>query len=363
MNIGVLGCSTIRGHSQMVSRECALALSLLRLPLAARNLLVWLPPKPKILPKRCQVPSSKSFGVSLCKLPRNKIVHRLTGSRFYILSLLFVGLLVPYDEPRLLGGDDASASPFVIAASNAGLTGFDDFLNVVILVSVMSIGNSGVYGGSRTLTALAEQGYAPRFFAYVDRAGRPLFSTLTIIAFGFLGYMNLAATGEEIFNWLLSLSGLAALFTWGSICLAHIRFRRAWAHHGHTPDEIPFRAIGGVWGSWLGLSLVILVLIAQVTNAALLTCAWLTAEQFYIAVWPIGGGTNDAYGFFLSYLALPVVIVFWIAGFLWKRQGWLRTAQIDVDTGRRPVDWPAINAHKAYIASRPFYVRIFHILF
>lgn len=67
-----------------------------------------------------------------------------------------------------------------------------------------------------------------------------------------------------MFDWLLALSGLAALFTWGSICLAHIRFRSAWALNGHTLDEIPFRAIGGVYGSWIGLGLVVLVLVAQV---------------------------------------------------------------------------------------------------
>jgi amino acid transporter len=39
----------------------------------------------------------------------------------------------------------------VIAAQDAGLTGYDSFMNFIILVSVVSIGNSGVYGGSRTL--------------------------------------------------------------------------------------------------------------------------------------------------------------------------------------------------------------------
>lgn len=41
---------------------------------------------------------------------------------FYILSLFFVGLLVPWDDERLLGSGliDVSASPFVIAAVNAG---------------------------------------------------------------------------------------------------------------------------------------------------------------------------------------------------------------------------------------------------
>ncbi len=137
-------------------------------------------------------------------------------------------------------------------------------MNVIILVSVVSIGVSGVYGGSRTLTALAQQGYAPKIFTYVDRSGRPLASVGVCIACGLLAYINLNDTGATIFGWLIALSGLAALFTWGSICYAHIRFRSAWAHHGHTVDEIPFTAVGGVYGSWLGLFLIAVVLVAQV---------------------------------------------------------------------------------------------------
>jgi len=90
-------------------------------------------------------------------------------------------------------------------------------MNVVILVSVVSIGVSCVYGGSRTLTALAQQGYAPRIFAYIDRSGRPLWSVVINLAFGALAYVILASTGGVVFDWLLALSGLAALFTWGSI--------------------------------------------------------------------------------------------------------------------------------------------------
>jgi yeast amino acid transporter len=259
---------------------------------------------------------------------------------FYVLSLFFIGLLVPYDDPRLLGSGliDVTASPFVIVAANAGLKGFDSFLNVVIMISVVSIGMSGVYGGSRTLTALAEQGYAPKIFAYIDRAGRPLPSTALIIAFGLLAYLNLAAAGPIIFDWLLALSGLAALFTWGSICLCHIRFRNAWKYHGHTLDELPFKAIGGVYGSYMGLSIIVLVLIAQ----------------FYIACDPIGGGSSAARveSFFKSYLALPVVLMFWAAGYFWKRTGWLKVSQIDIDTGRREHDWEKINKEREILATK-----------
>lgn len=140
---------------------------------------------------------------------------------FYILGLFFVGLMVPYDHEGLFGNTDllfdVSASPFVIAANEAGLQGFGHFMNVVILISVLSIANSCVYGGSRCLTALAEQGYAPGFFTYVDRAGRPLLSTIFILAFGPIAYVSLSTSVGDVFDWLLALSGLAALFTWGSV--------------------------------------------------------------------------------------------------------------------------------------------------
>ncbi|KAL3960424.1 hypothetical protein ACCO45_005541 [Purpureocillium lilacinum] len=255
---------------------------------------------------------------------------------FYILGLFFVGLLIDSNDPALLSESayaDVKASPFVLVGKYAGLKGFDHFMNLVILVSVLSIGVSGVYGGSRTLTALAQEGYAPKLFTYIDKSGRPLPSVLVIIVFGLLAFVNLNAQGPVVFDWLLALSGLAALFTWGSICLAHIRFRNAWKYHGHTLDEIPFKAIGGVYGSWLGLILCVL------------------------------SGMGTVEGFFKQYLAFPVVIFFWICGYLWKRTGWLRTAQMDVDTGRRELDWDEIRAYREKLAAMPAWKRILHHTF
>ena len=59
-----------------------------------------------------------------------------------------------------------------------------------------------------------------------------------------------------------------------------IRFRRAWQVQGHSVEELPFRALGGVYGSWFGVILVVLVLIAQfyiVCNSLTsFTFLWLT---------------------------------------------------------------------------------------
>jgi len=275
---------------------------------------------------------------------------------FYILSLTFVGLLIDHDDPRLLGSGyiDVTASPFVIVAERAGIIGFAHFTNVVIMLSVVSIGLSGVYGGSRTLCALAEQGYAPSFFSYIDRAGRPLWATIFVIAWSPLAFMTLSTGGTIAFDWLMSLSGLAALFTWGSICFAHIRFRNAWKYHGHTVDEIPFTAIFGVTGSWIGLGLVVVVLIAQVSFVMnfshIRSVTNMSFLQFYTAVYPL-----KAEEFFKSYLAFFVVLIFYIIGWAWKRSAWKTLAQIDVDSGRREVDWEMVNAQRAAYAKYPMW--------
>lgn len=69
---------------------------------------------------------------------------------------------------------------------------------------------------------------APKFLAYIDAKGRPVSVIVLQLLLGCLAFVNLAENGGTIFNWLLALSGLSILFIYGSIALAHIRFRAAW---------------------------------------------------------------------------------------------------------------------------------------
>jgi amino acid transporter len=184
-----------------------------------------------------------------------------------MISLTIVGCLVPYTDPGLIGSSssDANASPFVIAVRNAGISVVPSIMNVVILIAVLSVGNSSIYGSSRTIAALADRGQAPKILGYIDRSGRPLVAILFSSAFGFISYI--VAAGDDVrgkaFTWMLAISGLAAIFNWTSICLCHIRFRKAWKVQGHTLDELAFKSQATVYGSYVGVIFNILILIAQ----------------------------------------------------------------------------------------------------
>jgi amino acid transporter len=102
----------------------------------------------------------------------------------------------------------------------------------------------------------------------------------------------------------------------------------------------------GTIGSWIGLALNILCLIAQ----------------FYVALFPIGG-TPDAQAFFESYLAAPIVILFFVGYKVYYRQ-WsigVKINEIDVDEGRREVDFVAfrqeLDDERAEKATWPWWKR------
>lgn len=189
----------------------------------------------------------------------------------------------------------------------------------------------------------------PKIGAKVDKHGRPYVALIVALLFGLLAYINEAPQGGQIFNWLLSLSGLSNFFTWGSICFAHIQFRRAWKMNGRSTDELPFAAMFGTIGSWIGLALNILCLIAT----------------FYVDLFPIGG-SPDAELFFQGYLGFPIVFLFYF-GYKIVRKDWgflVDLSIIDVDAGRRELNLKdEMDAERAAYKALPWYKKIYAFWF
>lgn len=129
----------------------------------------------------------------------------------YILNIFILGLILPSDDDRLLNskGANTKASPFVLAIQEAGIKGLPSVFNAVITIAVISVANTATYGSTRTIQALALRGMAPKWMAYVDKKGRPLFVIIMQISFGLLAFINESDVGPKVFNWLLALSGLS----------------------------------------------------------------------------------------------------------------------------------------------------------
>ncbi|OAP57211.1 hypothetical protein AYL99_07949 [Fonsecaea erecta] len=247
---------------------------------------------------------------------------------FYLINLFLIGLIVPENSPLYNGpGAESRHSPFVIAIELAGIKALPSIFNAMILISVMSVANSCTFASTRTFQALAQHGMGPKLFAYVDKKGRPLVVTLLQLLFGCLAFLNLDKNGGgNVFNWLLALSGLSSFFIFGSIAVAHIRFRAAWKYQGHSVDELPFKAAFGIWGSYVCAVLNLVCLIAQ----------------FYVALYPVGGPYLNATIFFQDYLAGPFIAVLYVGWKVWSwfkvkehRPLYVKIKDIDIYSGMR----------------------------
>ncbi|KAL3419496.1 amino acid permease [Phlyctema vagabunda] len=249
---------------------------------------------------------------------------------FYVLSLFIMGLIVPSDNENLLNASGANSkySPFVVAIRLAQIKVLPSIFNAIITISVISVANSCAYGSTRTMQALAERGMAPKFLAYVDSKGRPIWGIAVQFAFGLLAYIGCAGNQSTIFAWLLALSGLSNFFIWSMINMAHIRFRSGWAAQGHSKAELPYQAGFGVYGSYYGFIMNCLCMIAT----------------FYVSLFPVGG-SPDPEVFFQSYLAAPLTIALYLGWKIWTHFShrdplsfYIRANQMDVNSGMRALD-------------------------
>ena len=291
----------------------------------------------KVLPKACQ-----------------QIVVRILI--FYILSLFLITLVVPYDHPRLQSGSgsayDPSRSPFVIAMDIGKIKVLPHIINAVIILSTLSVSNAAVFASSRTLLSLAEQGFAPKLFCYVDRAGRPLPAVILTLLFSFISFLIYSADQSTVFSWLVGLSGLAMIFAWGSISLCHIRFRKAWIKQGNSIAELPWASPFGVTGSYIGLAVSILVV----------------AANFYSSAFPIGEGDlssdDRAYHFFEKMISLAVIIVFFVGYKLYHRTRIVSLDDMDLHTGRREaVPLEVLEQERAEKRARPLFKKLLGLVF
>ncbi|QLQ78755.1 hypothetical protein HG537_0B01040 [Torulaspora globosa] len=248
----------------------------------------------------------------------NKVVFRI--AMFYIMSLFFVGLLVPYNDPRLASTSAVIASsPFVISIQNAGTKVLPHIFNAVVMITIISAANSNVYVGSRVLYSLALSGNAPKQFAYVTKHGVPYLGVIATMLLGLLAFLVVNNNANVAFNWLINISTLAGLCAWLFISLSHIRFMQALKYRGISRNDLPFKAKLMPWGAYYAAFFVTIIIFIQ------------GFQSF--------SPTFNVSGFFTAYISLIILAIIFIGCQLYYRCRFLtKIEELDIDSDRREIE-------------------------
>jgi GABA permease len=164
---------------------------------------------------------------------------------FYVLSILLIVLIVPWNSTKL--GD----SPFIAALDRVGIPGAADVMNAIVLTAVLSCLNSGLYTGSRMLFALARRGDAPKGLLDTNRRGVPVKAILLTTSVGFLSTILAYLSPDKVFLFLVNSSGAIALFVYLLIAVAQLRMRRRLERE--APERLTLKMWGYPWLTWLSI--------------------------------------------------------------------------------------------------------------
>jgi lysine-specific permease len=118
-----------------------------------------------------------------------------------------------------------------------------------------------------------------------------------------------------VYQWLISISGVAGLIAWLNIAVCHFQFRRAYVLQGFKVEDLPFRARLFPFGPIF----------------AFLVCSFVLIGQGY-STWtatPI-----DPVALVACYVGVPIVVILYAVYKIVKKTKYIPLAEVDLVTGR-----------------------------
>ncbi|MGD8191249.1 amino acid permease [Brevibacillus ginsengisoli] len=221
---------------------------------------------------------------------------------FYVFAIFIIGMLIPYTNENLVSSsvENIAISPFTIVFQKAGLAFAASVMNAVILTSVLSAGNSGMYASTRMLWVLAKEGKAPKFLAKINSRGIPVNALLVTTFIGAFAFLASLFGDGTVYIWLLNASGMSGFIAWLGIAASHYRFRKAYVAQGRDLNDLPYRAKWFPFGPIFAFVICLIVTIGQNYQAFL-------------------GGEVDWNGILVSYIGIPLFLALWL-GYKFKNK-------------------------------------------
>ncbi|GGS72125.1 MULTISPECIES: amino acid permease [Streptomyces] len=165
---------------------------------------------------------------------------------FYIGSMAVVVTLVPWDSEEVV-----EKGPYVAALDELGIPGAGQLMNVVVLVALLSAMNANIYGSSRIAYSLVERGQGPEALGRAP-GGVPRTAVLVSSVFGFFCVLLSYWRPDDVFSWLLNMTGAVILVVWAFIAVSQLRLRR------ELERAAPERLVVRMWAypvlTWVALA-------------------------------------------------------------------------------------------------------------
>lgn len=187
----------------------------------------------------------------------NSIIWRVAV--FYLGSIFVVVTLLPWNDPSI-----KEEGSYVAALDSLGIAHAGQIMNFIVLTSVLSCLNSGLYTASRMAFSLGQRGDAPKAFARTTSRGVPLAAIVASVVFGFVAVFFNYKFPDSVFLFLVNSSGAVALFVWLVICFSQLRMRKIIERE--SPEKLVVKMWLYPYLTWATAALIVFVLGYMLTD-------------------------------------------------------------------------------------------------
>ncbi|RYD03759.1 hypothetical protein N752_18600 [Desulforamulus aquiferis] len=154
----------------------------------------------------------------------------------YVIPVFLLVCIYPWNKAGL------EESVFAAALNHHGFQWAGGLFSFVVLTAAISCSNSGLYGCTRAVYALAREGMAPAWLGKLNKNSVPQNATILSVLGCWVGVIAYTFdTSEVIFTYLLALSGFTGAIAWISICWSQLNFRRRLEKSGYEINKLKYR--------------------------------------------------------------------------------------------------------------------------
>lgn len=170
----------------------------------------------------------------------------------YMISMATLLFILP------VGAIEPEVSPFVAALHHVGFPWIAGALNLIIMSASISTMLAAMFGLSRMLHSLAEEGQAPALLKHVTPKGLPRNALFASAAGMLLGVVLAFVLPKQVYLFLVSSGGFALIFTYLMILASQLVLRRKLGCPS-TGCQLP----GFPYLTWIGIIMLIGALAAM----------------------------------------------------------------------------------------------------
>ena len=182
---------------------------------------------------------------------------------FYILSIGIISLLIAYNDPQLAVQNNVKMSPYTLVFSNYIGKYAADFINLVILIAVISAANASMYSSTRILWYLGKINQTPKMMVKVNNNGVPINALIATAIIGSLVFLSSIVGNGVLFTYLVQVSSLCGFLAWFGIALCHYQFRRKFLPKLGGIGILKYKAKFYPFAQIISMLAVIFIIIAQ----------------------------------------------------------------------------------------------------